>query len=293
MKVAPAFQFYASDWLGSTKIALMSPEEEGAYIHLLAHAWNDPSCSIPTDEKELAKLSRLGKRWGKCRIKILNCFIRSSTTESRYVNERLLLERAKQDEYHEKQRRNAVLGAEARWHRDADAIPSAKPNDADGMHPAKPNDASSSSSSSSKERVAAGAADSVFKDSEASGVADVLIGIWNAGLPPAERIRKTPGRVTKVATRLKDFSADQLSAAVRGLKASKWHNGENARGWRVPGPEWVLHSTERVEQFLKGNGVKVAPKSYRCPMCLDTGKLIQAGTESECGCVRLRGGVAR
>lgn len=51
---APAFQFYAGDWLSSQRVALMTLEQEGAYIRLMAFCWKHGS--IPADPETLARL---------------------------------------------------------------------------------------------------------------------------------------------------------------------------------------------------------------------------------------------
>lgn len=114
-KAPPAFQFYASDWLGSTRIALMTSEQEGAYIRLLAHAWADEDCSIPADDKSLAVLSRLGGRWAKHGRQILDCFEPHPALENRLVNRKL---HDVQEFSHEMSRRGAIGGkrsANIRW----------------------------------------------------------------------------------------------------------------------------------------------------------------------------------
>ena len=114
-RTPPAFQFYPSDWLGSTRIALMTPEQEGAYIRLLAHAWADDDCSLPADEKALAVLSRLGARWAKHGRQILDCFEPHPTRPDRIVNGKLHNLRAY---YDDRSQRGAVGGrrsAEVRW----------------------------------------------------------------------------------------------------------------------------------------------------------------------------------
>ena len=50
----PAFQFYAADWLASQRVALMTLEEEGAYIRLLAFCWKHGT--IPADPDQIARL---------------------------------------------------------------------------------------------------------------------------------------------------------------------------------------------------------------------------------------------
>lgn len=75
MSQAPYFPFYPKDWLTSHSIMLMTPEERGAFIQLLAHAWfATPACTLPKDDATLAKLSDTGSRWRKVRDVVLREF---------------------------------------------------------------------------------------------------------------------------------------------------------------------------------------------------------------------------
>lgn len=116
-KIPPAFQCYASDWLGSTRIALMLPEQEGAYFRLLCHAWADDDCSLPADERQLAVLSRLGPRWKRLRAEVMACFEPHPTRPDRIVNHRLYAVRQEQDAHSERMSEAGAIGANARWHR--------------------------------------------------------------------------------------------------------------------------------------------------------------------------------
>lgn len=116
MNKAPAFQFYVNEWLGSTKIALMTPAQEGGYIRLLAVAWNAPDCGLPDDDTQLARLSRLGDEWlNGASTLVRECFFSKS---GRLFNQRLLCERKKQAEWRKKSaiggRRSAKTRAKAR-----------------------------------------------------------------------------------------------------------------------------------------------------------------------------------
>ncbi len=51
---APAFQFYAGDWLADTFVQALSFEEQGAYLRLLCHQWE--AGSIPTDPERVGRL---------------------------------------------------------------------------------------------------------------------------------------------------------------------------------------------------------------------------------------------
>ena len=53
---APAFQFYAADFLVGT--AMMSAEEVGGYIRLLCYQWTHGS--IPNDDAVLQRLTGCG-----------------------------------------------------------------------------------------------------------------------------------------------------------------------------------------------------------------------------------------
>ncbi|MHC4616268.1 MAG: hypothetical protein ACYTEQ_00805 [Planctomycetota bacterium] len=111
-KHSPAFQFYADDWLGSTQITLMTPAEEGAYIRLLAVAWNATDCGLPDDDDQLAVLSRLREAWfDGSGDKVRRCFF---SKNERLFNTRLLAERKKQREWKRKSSEGGKASAESR-----------------------------------------------------------------------------------------------------------------------------------------------------------------------------------
>jgi uncharacterized protein YdaU (DUF1376 family) len=116
MNKPPAFQFYPSDWLSSTKISLMTPAEEGAYIRLLCHAWGDPQCSLPNDDEILSSLSRLGEGWfNGSGSKIKRCF---RVKGNRLINERLKIEREKQRNWREKSMLGGINSGISRRHKE-------------------------------------------------------------------------------------------------------------------------------------------------------------------------------
>jgi uncharacterized protein YdaU (DUF1376 family) len=113
MSKAPAFQFYANDWLSSMTITMMSPEQEGAYVRLLAHDWSNDG--IPDDDKALAALSRLGEGWFKGGSTVVRkCFNQHPTKEGFLTNPRLQSERDKQAEWREKSRLGGIKSAKSR-----------------------------------------------------------------------------------------------------------------------------------------------------------------------------------
>lgn len=87
------FPFFTNDFLASSKIAVMSTEEIGAYVLLLCHAWNDPDCSLSDDDPILIRLGRFSGDISRVRA----CFIQKN---GRLVNERLEKEWKKYQEIH-------------------------------------------------------------------------------------------------------------------------------------------------------------------------------------------------
>jgi uncharacterized protein YdaU (DUF1376 family) len=91
----PYFRFYTNDWLGSQAIATMTPAEEGAYIRLLAFAWNSQDCGLPDDDDKLAAISRLGADWHKGSGQVVRrCFFQQN---GKLFNAKLLGEREHAD----------------------------------------------------------------------------------------------------------------------------------------------------------------------------------------------------
>lgn len=101
----PSFPFYASDFLGSSKVALMNLEEQGAYVRLLCHQWADSehrACSLPCDDKSLAALSGLGSKWKRSASVIRKCFESHPTIPGRITNMRLHAVWLERQEWREK-----------------------------------------------------------------------------------------------------------------------------------------------------------------------------------------------
>src|SRR5215471_18539601 len=115
MNRPPAFQFYAKDWLSSKKIVTMTLEEEGAYIHLLAHCWDSQDCTLPDDDSELAQLSRMGERWfngGSTTLR--KCFVPHPRKTRRLTNLRLLEEFRKYTHWIQKSREGGIRSGQTR-----------------------------------------------------------------------------------------------------------------------------------------------------------------------------------
>ena len=89
----PYFPFYASDYLADINVQMMSLEEEGCYIRLLAYCWREGS--IPADGQLLSKLCK-GLTPSKI---VIDCFQADLNHACRLVHKRLNAERQKHAEH--------------------------------------------------------------------------------------------------------------------------------------------------------------------------------------------------
>ena len=134
---APAFQFYADDFLAGTMT--MTNEERGAYISLLCLQWSKGFVT----ELDIQRIC-LGMpthSHGICQSKF------QADPESRYRNQRLEVERSKQKERSQKQSDIANL----RWNKDAKAMPTHYQEDAEAYAKSVPEVCSPSPSPSPTE----------------------------------------------------------------------------------------------------------------------------------------------
>jgi len=110
----PAFQFYPKDYLADELVALMTLEQEGAYVHLLSYCWLEGS--IPADSSLLARLCRVPEAdMERIWVGVEKCFRRSG---ERYTHPRLDLERQKQDAYCKAKSDAGKAGAKAKHEKD-------------------------------------------------------------------------------------------------------------------------------------------------------------------------------
>lgn len=149
-KKSPAFQFYPADWLSSPSVAMMTPEQEGAYIRLLCYCWMKGS--LPDDDVKLAALSRLGEqKWNECSTLVKQNFTKRSNV---LINERLEKEREKQIEWSERNRQAGIASGKARREKRSrdervlNETPTQDLNECSTSVEQKANSSSSSSSSS-------------------------------------------------------------------------------------------------------------------------------------------------
>jgi uncharacterized protein YdaU (DUF1376 family) len=118
---APAFQFYAGDFLSDLNVQIMTMSQRGIYITLLAMEWIEGS--LPSDIRTLKVLCgqhpNFEEDWGA----IKHCFYEEN---GRIYNRRLESERSNMISYRERMSNNGKKGANVRWNGKAIAKPSNK-----------------------------------------------------------------------------------------------------------------------------------------------------------------------
>lgn len=84
------FPFFPGQFLASENVDSMTPTARGAYITLLCKQWLDPTCSLPHDERKLARMSGLCDEWDAHRDALMACFSPHPSLEGRIANGRML-----------------------------------------------------------------------------------------------------------------------------------------------------------------------------------------------------------
>jgi hypothetical protein len=197
--------------------------------------WRDSSdqCSIENSASVLARLVGVSDEQCKDILREIQWPDDPIFEErgGRLVSRRLQRIKKEQDAFRRAKSDAGKRGMEKRWHSNNTVI--AEPI-------TKDNSSSSSSSSSSKEEIAPAA----------RAICQGLVDLWNVGRASREWISVTAKRVAKVQARLKGGLTEQdMRLAVSNCLKSEFHQGVNDRGWRAPGPEWVLHTIERAEEW--------------------------------------------
>jgi hypothetical protein len=70
------------------------------------------------------------------------------------------------------------------------------------------------------------------------------------------KFRVTPERSKKIKLRLKTYTIDEIKKAIYNLSKSKFHNGENDRGWRAT-IDFITRNDEKIDEFLNSSPAKI------------------------------------
>ena len=145
---APAFQFYAADWLADSTVMRMSCAQRGAYINLLCVQWRERT--IPDDAAACRRLAGAGVReWKHIWPAMLTAF--EANNDGTRSNKRLLSQQNSDIEFRTERSDSGAKGAKAHWAKHGSAIQQPLANHSSAS-------ASASASASQKKKSAAGAA---------------------------------------------------------------------------------------------------------------------------------------
>lgn len=247
---SPAFQFYAADYLADESVQLMTLEEEGIYIRLLAYCWREGS--IPADTASLSRLCKGAS--AETMAQPLGCFISHKRDASRLVHPRLENERKKQENFRQDRRNAGKKGAANRWkmgngsaNGKAMAEPLAEPMAKDG------------SSSSSSSTASASTEDTPIASAESG--AEIA-----ARAPILPTLDQAMGRAPAVGVNPKAAECWWLECEGRGISPNGYFidaKGAEVRNWQAAmtsyGRKWQSIEEQRAQQRRPGNTLKSAP----------------------------------
>lgn len=111
----PYFPLYWKDWLTGEGTCSMTPEQKGAFVDLLCHAWEaKPPCTLPDDERLLASWSGLGiARWRTVGALVRAQFV--VLPDGRLQNPKQAEVRAEFEAHSERRRVAGAKGNAKRW----------------------------------------------------------------------------------------------------------------------------------------------------------------------------------
>ena len=203
---APAFQFYADDFLAGTMT--MTNEERGAYISLLCLQWSKGFVT----ELDIQRIC-LGMPThcqGICQSKF------QLGDDGHYRNQRLELERSKQKERSEKQRGIANL----RWNKDAKAMPTHYQEDAEAYAKSVPEVCSPSPSPSPIIKI-------------------------QADKPPSTRFQKPTLEQLNTKAALIGLSTTEVDKFWNYYESNGWKVGKNPmKSWPAALQNWLSRVRE-------------------------------------------------
>jgi len=233
----PAFQFYPGDYLGSQRVALMTLEEEGAYIRLLCYCWQHGS--IPSNPDQIARLIGKGASTTLATT-VATMFQPHTENASLLVHERLEQEILKQNEWARKSAEGGKKSAEMRK-----ALKGGSTTVTSVVEDCLPNginqnatlllQSSSSSSSSTSITNTEKKTESVIQPFE------VTDQVWNDFLK-LRKAKKAP--LTQTA----------LDAIEREVKISGWTLEDAltecvSRGWQGFKASWVANQSNQQDEY--------------------------------------------
>lgn len=297
---SPSFQFFSADWLSGRSVRLMDAEQRGWYIQLLAESWeSDPQGTLPNDDALLRVLAGVNtsstdveRRWSfvKERFKKRGQLV---------YNERLMEEVVRQEINRQKKSEAGRASAEAR-RQQSEAIKAqhltkvtprnrrSAPVEQKGEQNVNttstesnlpiPTSVSVPITVSKKEKsiVAPASPDAtseekILKSKTAQAVE--IFEYWKKEHNRSGRTVFDSKRKGAVMARLADYPPDFIKQAIRGIKQSKMHMGDNERQEVYDDLELICRNSTNLEKFAALDVAKIPARASPtvCQNCHGTG----------------------
>lgn len=246
---APAFQFYAADWLSDEQVQLMTLEEEGVYIRLIAYCWREGS--IPADTKAISRLCKGASE--EAIQSVLGCFDEHPNYPGRMKHPRLEKEREKQEQWSKKKsaagkasgksRRERRLHAEQVLNTCSDSVRTEREQK-------RTLQSSSSFASSSANKTTT--PDGVVADATAERPEE-FANVWNRERGTLPKVRDFPdSRKRRVKIRMgQGLTTEKFGEVVRRCTATPFLRGENPNGW-MASFDWLMANDVNISKVLEG-----------------------------------------
>jgi len=242
MNKSPAFQFYAAEFLADENVVMMSNQEVGCYIKLMAYCWREGS--IPSDISKIGKLcgedgSAMAQLWLS-----IGCCFRSASTSDRLIHKRLENEREKQEKYRAERSESGKKGAKAKWNNDLAhhgstiAQPMAQPMATDGSSSSSSSSTSTSSSTSSLTSLSTTKATSTTRRQAALCIPESVSDIVWQDFLSTRKTKLTQTALTGIAKQA-DIAGISLEAALQECCT---------RGWQSFKAAWVQQGQPKKTQ---------------------------------------------
>ena len=267
--------FYVNDWLSSPRVTVMTAEQRGAYIQLMAYCWASGDASLPDDDKILSKLSGLNEGWlnGGCQM-VRDCFEPHPDQTGKLTQSRIYSEWQKRLAWSEKSKEGGRKSGQVRRERQSKG--GSRVVEPKANQPLDNDNEDLTSSVKQKTKPLDGEANKESQD------AVQLVTDHYQGYHPRSR----PG--TKERGKIRDllkegFTVEQLCAAIDGNHKSPHHCGENKTGTKFQSLELIVRDSAHVNMFMEfagGEGIATSASESQLERLLrkhsENGQTIEA-----------------
>jgi uncharacterized protein YdaU (DUF1376 family) len=239
---SPAFQFYTKDYLGSQRVQMMTLEEEGAYIRLMAYCWQHGD--IPACPEKAARLIGKGASTTLA-TNVLTMFQAIDGTD-RMNHDRLETERVKQAEWREKSSQGGKKSAESRKQKATTLEPPLEgclPNGSNQKPTLHLQSSSSSTKDSSKE-------ESLLSD-KPDDYPEIIKNLWSI-FPAKSRDRSSKAKLAQEWRKLK-AKPDEQTITDSLTKWASCHEWTKDGGQFAPGAHLWLKDRKWESEPISGN----------------------------------------